>query len=337
MKPEALTMSLIVLAVGAASLIAPRLARRGLYFNWSVDPAFPASPTGRAIFRRYALLVGLTMALALAITLVETKIAAAGLALILITQAGAFWWARAQVEPHRVPVPAIRQASLGTRAPTLPLGWFVWLLPLTAPLVSIALIQQNWAKIPVLVPVHYGLNGQPDRWVPKTWLSVHTMPVLALCLTLALILMSWQILHARRLSTQGEAAASEGWRQRFILLAMLAIVYLLNALLGTATLQTVGRIAGLPIVLLGLFLGMLGLILGATWYFVRRRNQWEPPLDGTPDDCWHWGFFYLNPADPAVLVEKRFGFGYTFNFARPTAWAILALVIAPIALLSLFS
>jgi uncharacterized membrane protein len=28
-----------------------------------------------------------------------------------------------------------------------------------------------------------------------------------------------------------------------------------------------------------------------------------------------------------VLVEKRFGLGYSLNFARPTAWIILLLVL----------
>ncbi len=335
MKTDVTVMSVIILAIGAACLVAPSLSRRGLYFNWSVDPSFPSSPQGQLIFRRYALAIGLATALALALALIEIKIAAAGFVLIFLTQALSFWWARTQVAAYRQPGNSIRQASLGTGADTLPLGWPIWLLPLAIPLISMALIQRNWAKIPAQVPVHYGISGQPDRWVAKTWLSVHTMPILALCLTLALILMSWQILHARRVSLQGEAAASEGSRQRFTLLLLLAIMYLVNALLGAATLQTVGIIEGLPILFLVLFTAVVAIILGASWYFAQRRNQWEPPQDGTPDDCWHFGFLYINRADPAVLVEKRFGFGYTFNFARPAAWAILALVFAPIALFSL--
>ncbi|HEV7139458.1 MAG TPA: DUF5808 domain-containing protein [Steroidobacteraceae bacterium] len=37
---------------------------------------------------------------------------------------------------------------------------------------------------------------------------------------------------------------------------------------------------------------------------------------------------YFNRADPAFLVEKRFGVGYSFNFAHPVAWTLLALVVA---------
>ena len=52
-----------------------------------------------------------------------------------------------------------------------------------------------------------------------------------------------------------------------------------------------------------------------------------PVGDRTPDRYWKLGVFYFNPDDSAVLVEKRFGLGYSLNFARPTSWIILLLVL----------
>jgi uncharacterized membrane protein len=49
----------------------------------------------------------------------------------------------------------------------------------------------------------------------------------------------------------------------------------------------------------------------------------------------HWkaGFIYWNPNDSAILVPKRIGIGYTFNFANKWSWmaviAILAMVLVP--------
>ena len=44
--------------------------------------------------------------------------------------------------------------------------------------------------------------------------------------------------------------------------------------------------------------------------------------------------FYVNANDPALMVEKRFGIGYTLNFGRPGAWflaaAILAVAVIPL-------
>lgn len=54
------------------------------------------------------------------------------------------------------------------------------------------------------------------------------------------------------------------------------------------------------------------------------------------DEHWVAGVFYYNPQDPALWVEKRFGIGWTLNFARPASWfmlgGILLLVLAGVAL-----
>jgi len=49
------------------------------------------------------------------------------------------------------------------------------------------------------------------------------------------------------------------------------------------------------------------------------------------DKCWKWGIFYVNKADPKILVPKRYGVGYTLNFGNPWSWAAVALILAAIA------
>ncbi|WP_263367169.1 DUF5808 domain-containing protein [Edaphobacter bradus] len=44
-----------------------------------------------------------------------------------------------------------------------------------------------------------------------------------------------------------------------------------------------------------------------------------------PDEAWN-GLFYSNRDDPALLVPKRFGIGYTLNFGHPWSWAVLAVI-----------
>ncbi len=44
-----------------------------------------------------------------------------------------------------------------------------------------------------------------------------------------------------------------------------------------------------------------------------------------PDEGWK-GIFYSNPEDPALLVPKRFGIGWTLNFGNPWSWVVLALM-----------
>jgi uncharacterized membrane protein len=59
----------------------------------------------------------------------------------------------------------------------------------------------------------------------------------------------------------------------------------------------------------------------------------EPIIaDRTPDACWKWGAIYYNPDDPALIVEKRFGIGWTVNFAHRGAWIFMGLIAASVVL-----
>ena len=52
----------------------------------------------------------------------------------------------------------------------------------------------------------------------------------------------------------------------------------------------------------------------------------EAPLtNGIADNaCWIWGLFYVERDDPSMMVESRFGIGYTLNYGNPTAILIVA-------------
>ncbi len=51
----------------------------------------------------------------------------------------------------------------------------------------------------------------------------------------------------------------------------------------------------------------------------------EAPLtNGLADNAhWVWGVFFVNKNDPSIMVEKRFGIGYTFNYGNRSAILIL--------------
>ncbi|GAA0370366.1 DUF1648 domain-containing protein [Bacillus horti] len=54
------------------------------------------------------------------------------------------------------------------------------------------------------------------------------------------------------------------------------------------------------------------------------------------DRYWKLGVIYFNPKDPATFVEKRFGVGWTVNFARPLAWISLGGIILFTVLIIIF-
>ncbi len=45
------------------------------------------------------------------------------------------------------------------------------------------------------------------------------------------------------------------------------------------------------------------------------------------DANWKLGFLYYNPNDSRVMVSKRFGFGWTFNFANVWSYVLLLALI----------
>lgn len=44
------------------------------------------------------------------------------------------------------------------------------------------------------------------------------------------------------------------------------------------------------------------------------------------DRFWILGLIYINPKDPALIVERRFGIGWTFNMGRLETWGMMAAV-----------
>jgi uncharacterized membrane protein len=98
------------------------------------------------------------------------------------------------------------------------------------------------------------------------------------------------------------------------------------ALLQTST--AVERLRTMePIARAGVFLGVVALLGGITFFLVRMirinaRLQQQTGNDyaqRSADES-HWlqgGLTYSNPEDPALVVEKLVGVGYTLNMAHP--------------------
>lgn len=63
----------------------------------------------------------------------------------------------------------------------------------------------------------------------------------------------------------------------------------------------------------------------------------ETFIDKDDDEHWKLGQFYFNKEDPTIFIEKRFGIGWTNNWAHPLSWILLigviVLSVAPILLI----
>lgn len=53
-------------------------------------------------------------------------------------------------------------------------------------------------------------------------------------------------------------------------------------------------------------------------------------IDRDDDEFWKLGQFYFNRNDPSIFVEKRFGIGWTNNWAHPVSWIFIVIILASI-------
>jgi uncharacterized membrane protein len=189
------------------------------------------------------------------------------------------------------------------------------------------------------------MDGRPNGWSTRSVSGVYGPLLIAFGICVMLEILSYGIVHwTRQISLVGPAANAESRFRNLQTAILTAVQYLIAfAFAGVPFLALRANPDQSPPIrsfLLTVFLleAVLFAILirtgqgGANLSRARSEadilNQTPPVGDRTPDQCWRAGIFYVNPEDPAILVEKRFGIGYTLNFGRPAAWLLMAAILA---------
>jgi Family of unknown function (DUF5808) len=304
----------------------PRLTRQDLYFAVTVPAGFPDEPAGKSIlgrYRRELILVSI-----LAIIVFVAGIALVGISFgpagpIIQTVAGfiAFYRARNRVLPHAVQPTMIREAELQPTNRIIPGGW----IAASGPFVLLATCAG-----------YLWIHGSP----PPRGLAVYFLSMTASLTALTVLL--YGLAHwVRPVYSGGPQRARELQFRRTVAAIVLGAEYYIT--IQSSWLMLIPRHQGL------ISLGLLPLALIFTLVVIlvlARLGQGgsrlapaqkstsgsaAPVGDRTADRFWKLGVFYFNPDDSAIFVEKRFGLGYSLNFARPTTWGIMALLlIAPL-------
>lgn len=329
-------MSVLVL-VGLVGLLLPavvffflpRLSPRTYFFGLTVPLDFRASAAGRAIENRFRAIVAAAFAIALvAIGLLPQYLMAAILFLPVAALAGFFYGrrlvapfaaasARQRVsDPHPAP-------DLSPVAPQRLPAWTLLALPPFAILAGVGFyLQAHWSRIPERFPVHWGANGQPNRWVQRTVHGVYGPLGFGAVLLLFVIGIGLATWYGSRPSPLRVA----------ILKVLVTVTYLLGIVFGMVGLLPLRVMP--PFAILVPTLVFLPVIM---IYATRISSDPDMAADPTPDSRWHLSSIYYNPSDPALFVPKRLGMGYTFNFGNPMSWVVLAALLAlvPVAIFML--
>jgi uncharacterized membrane protein len=328
------------------ALLTARRTRPDLFFSITVEPSLRDSGRGRATLRQFSRTVILFSLIGLAATVsggFAGLTPALGVALIILGAVlefggmiAAYATARRQVFPYHVEQSRMREVAV-KRRPTRPVGGW---LGQSGPFVILGLaafcLWWRWDAIPGRFPIHWDLHGRPNGWAIKSWRSVFGSVLIGtlVCLFFSLLFNSF-MRGARHIHSSGPDAEKESRFLRTMMLWVLGLEYSMAAMFGFSPilpprLMTIFVFGGL---LIGVAIAVVAFRSGQGGWRLQGQTRASTPGkqapagDRTPDECWKWGLFYYNPADPAVWIEKRFGIGWTFNFGNPRAWFILGAIL----------
>lgn len=195
-----------------------------------------------------------------------------------------------------------------------------------------------YSSLPEQIPVHWGPSGIADRFTEKTrFTSISLLLVL-------LVLQTMFYFINRSMKESGakiRASSRKHSRQRELIMRKYGSVVLFIATVSTSLLfsnlqlSIIHRELGGALWVMGLLIGFLILLMGAIAFYIVQVAKAGTDLEDLPadpgvndaDDDRHWkaGMFYFNSEDPSVLVEKRFGIGWTVNFGNLKSWLIFLL------------
>jgi uncharacterized membrane protein len=349
----------ILLFMGFFEWLMPSLTRRDILFGVTVAPNARATAAGRRIIGRFRLtIVLLTLLLAAAIAaqlfLPNAEVwfritwSASGIIAMLILlpipyllayrASKALAVAPEQAgQPGAPPTPPAPTAELRPRryGDYVPLIWEI--VPLAIIAATVIYLASQYAAAPAIIPQHYDLQGHVNRYAAKSIGSFFFLVWMQLFMEVLLLAVALLTAHARAIP----GAADERFR-RIWLRGLFGIRTLAILMFGALAAWITANIRATTVAPKGVWfvtVPFLVIVLGGTLALALRTGQGgarlgaasETATDRSDDRYWKLGVFYINPNDPSIFVERRFGVGWTINLGNPRAVLVLvAMLLIPI-------
>ena len=219
-------------------------------------------------------------------------------------------------------------------APVPPsLAWNVVYVPIV--LITLALGLALYPSTPDLVPTHIDFAGNVNQWTPKGPALIAFPLLVEVFMAACFIFSHWMTIRSKKDVDPARPAISAYAYGAFaraecilllvsgsVLTAVLGIVMILMMTETLSMLVTVVLIIVATLVFVGAMIAF-SVVYGQSGSRLVKRLEESGDIIADNDEHWKAGIFYWNKDDASLILPKRFGVGWTMNWARPAAWLIV--------------
>ena len=335
-----LFLTLRVLLIGGIFLILPHITRKGLLFGVYVGEALADRATARRLVSGWRLGCVIVMVLSLlvgfGISLAGRPVAGnlTGTATLLLGGLGLY--VRFHSRARGLALAVTEEQGKKATAP------LVGGEPKGAGLAKLALGMCFLTSLSVFI---YALVSYVGPWTDRSFIAVMFVPSLNVVFSPFLALLALLTANAKRSVRGGSGGRSVEAQHAFratnanliswlallicgfmaILSVQIVRVRLSESSLGGDFWLLVGVMASIVVVFALFNLIRILKRYGQGGALIERGSVDTPLTNGLADNVhWVWGLFYVDRDDPSIMVEKRFGIGYTFNYGNRKAVLLLA-------------
>ena len=219
-------------------------------------------------------------------------------------------------------------------APAPPsLAWNVVYVPIV--LITLALGLALYPSTPDLVPTHIDFAGNVNQWTPKGPALIAFPLLVEVFMAACFIFSHWMTIRSKKDIDPARPAISAYAYGAFaraecilllvggsVLTAVLGIVMILMMTEFLSMLVTMVLIIVATLVFVGATIAF-SVVYGQSGSRLVKRLEENGDIIADNDERWKAGIFYWNKDDASLILPKRFGVGWTMNWARPAAWVIV--------------
>ena len=219
-------------------------------------------------------------------------------------------------------------------APVPPsLAWNVVYVPIV--LITLAIGLALYPSTPDLVPTHFDFAGNVNQWTPKGPALIAFPLLFEVFMAACFIFSHWMTIRSKKDIDPARPAISAYAYGAFaraecilllvggsVLTAVLGIVMILMMAEILSMLVTIALIIVATLILVGATIAV-SVVYGQSGSRLVKRLEENGGIIADNDEHWKAGIFYWNKDDASLFLPKRFGVGWTMNWARPAAWLIV--------------